>query len=85
MSSDWSEPINIGSDRMITINELAQLIGQIVNKPVTINNIPGPVGVMGRSSDNKLIQQVLGWQPPDNLESGLEKLYRWIELQHCKI
>jgi nucleoside-diphosphate-sugar epimerase len=85
MASGWTDPINIGSDRMITINELAQLIGRVVNKPVTINNIPGPVGVMGRSSDNNLIQQVLGWQPPDNLESGLEKLYHWIELQNCKI
>lgn len=81
MASDWTDPINIGSDRMITINQLALLIGRVVNKPVTIKNIPGPVGVMGRSSDNNLIQQVLGWQPPDNLESGLEKLYHWIALQ----
>lgn len=81
MASDYSEPINIGSDRMISINDLVQLISRIANKPVHINNIPGPMGVMGRTSDNTLIQQVLGWAPPDSLEAGLEKTYRWIESQ----
>jgi GDP-D-mannose 3', 5'-epimerase len=81
MSSDYSEPINIGSDRMISINNLVQLISHIAGKPVSIMNIPGPVGVMGRTSDNTLISQVLGWPPPDSLESGLEKTYRWIESQ----
>jgi nucleoside-diphosphate-sugar epimerase len=81
MSSDYSEPINIGSDRMISINNLVQLISHIAGKPVSIVNIPGPVGVMGRTSDNTLISQVLGWSPPDSLESGLEKTYRWIESQ----
>ena len=81
MASNYSEPINIGSDRMITVNDLVQLISRIANKPVHINNIPGPVGVMGRTSDNTLIQQVLAWAPPDSLESGLEKTYRWIESQ----
>lgn len=81
MASNYSEPINIGSDRMISVNDLVQLISRIANKPVHINNIPGPVGVMGRTSDNTLIQQVLGWAPPDSLESGLAKTYRWIESQ----
>ena len=81
MASDYSQPINIGSDRMITVNDLVQLISKIANKTVNINNIPGPVGVMGRTSDNTLIQQVLGWAPPDSLESGLEKTYQWIESQ----
>jgi len=81
MASDYSQPINIGSDRMITVNDLVQLISKIANKTVNINNIPGPVGVMGRTSDNTLIQQVLGWAPPDSLESGLEKTYKWIESQ----
>ena len=81
MASDYSQPINIGSDRMVTINDLVQLISRIAHKPVSIHNIPGPVGVMGRTSDNTLIRQVLDWAPPDNLESGLEKTYRWIESQ----
>lgn len=81
MASDHNDPINIGSARMISINQLVFLIGRVVNKSVCIRNIPGPVGVMGRTSDNAEIQRVLGWQPPDNLELGLEKLYNWIELQ----
>ena len=81
MASDYTQPINIGSDRMITINDLVQLISRIAGKPVDIVNIPGPVGVMGRTSDNTLIRQVLDWAPPDSLEAGLEKTYRWIESQ----
>jgi GDP-D-mannose 3', 5'-epimerase len=81
MASDYSQPINIGSDRMITVNDLVQLISHTAGKPVNIVNIPGPVGVMGRTSDNTLIRQVLGWAPSDNLESGLEKTYQWIESQ----
>jgi GDP-D-mannose 3',5'-epimerase len=81
MASDYSQPINIGSDRMVTVNALVQLISRIAGKPVSIVNIPGPVGVMGRTSDNTLIKQVLGWSPPDNLELGLEKTYGWIESQ----
>jgi nucleoside-diphosphate-sugar epimerase len=81
MASNYSQPINIGSDRMITVNDLVQLISRIASKPVNIVNIPGPVGVMGRTSDNTLIQQVLEWAPPDSLESGLEKTYKWIESQ----
>lgn len=79
MASDYTQPINIGSDRMITVNDLVQLISQIAGKPVNIVNIAGPVGVMGRTSDNTLIRQVLNWAPSDSLESGLEKTYRWIE------
>ena len=81
MASNYSQPINIGSDRMVTVNDLVQLISRIAGKPVSIVNIPGPVGVMGRTSDNTLIRHVLDWAPPDNLESGLEKTYRWIESQ----
>lgn len=81
MASDYSEPINIGSDRMVTVNDLVQLISGIAGKPVNIVNIPGPVGVMGRTSDNTLIRQVLDWAPPDSLESGLEKTYSWIQSQ----
>lgn len=81
MLSDCQTPINLGSARMISINGLVQLISTVVNKPVSIRNVPGPQGVMGRSSDNAMIEKVLGWQPPDNLEAGIEKLYHWIELQ----
>ena len=81
MASNYAQPINIGSDRMIAINDLVQLISGIAGKSVNITNIPGPVGVMGRTSDNTLIRQVLDWAPPDSLESGLEKTYRWIESQ----
>lgn len=81
MASDCTDPVNLGSARMITINQLVFLIAKLVSKSVCIRNIDGPCGVMGRTSDNTLIQQVLGWQPPDNLEAGLKKTYEWIELQ----
>jgi len=81
MASNYSQPINIGSDKMIAINDLVQLISGIADKPVSIVNIPGPVGVMGRTSDNTLIRQVLDWAPPDSLKLGLEKTYRWIQSQ----
>lgn len=81
MSSDCTVPINLGSARKIAINEMVRLISAIVNKPVTINNIPGPVGVMGRTSDNTLIKQLLNWAPADNLEYGLQQTYQWIEKQ----
>jgi GDP-D-mannose 3',5'-epimerase len=78
MDSNYTQPINIGSQRMITINQLVFLISKLANKSVSIRNIDGPLGVMGRTSDNTLVQQVLGWEPPDNLEHGLEQLYTWI-------
>jgi nucleoside-diphosphate-sugar epimerase len=81
MASTHTEPINLGSNRMISINDLVSLISRVAHKPVEIKNIDGPMGVMGRVSDNDLIQQVLGWQPPDNLESGLKQTYQWIEQQ----
>jgi nucleoside-diphosphate-sugar epimerase len=81
MASTHTEPINIGSDRMIAINDLVRLISTVVGKSVHIKNIDGPQGVMGRVSDNTVIYQVLGWRPPDNLESGLKQTYKWIEQQ----
>ena len=81
MASTHTEPINIGSSRMITINDLVQLISQVNNRPVEIRNIDGPRGVMGRTSDNTLIEQVLAWAPPDSLEAGLAETYKWIEQQ----
>lgn len=85
MDSDYSEPLNLGSERMITINNLAKLIAKIANKDITINNVSGPMGVMGRNSDNKLIKEVIGWAPPDNLEHGLTQTYRWISNELKKL
>lgn len=79
--SDCMFPINLGSDRMITINELTCLIANIANKKIKIQNIQGPVGVMGRSSHNSLIIEKIGWAPPDNLEHGLTMTYNWISEQ----
>jgi nucleoside-diphosphate-sugar epimerase len=81
MASDYTDPINIGSARMISINELVYLIADLCDKKIIINNVPGPQGVMGRVSDNALIQRVLGWEPPDNLEHGLEQTLKWIAQQ----
>jgi len=79
MESDYNQPLNLGSERMISINQLVFLIGKIVDKTVCIKNIEGPKGVMGRNSDNTLIREVLGWAPEDNLEYGLEQTYNWIK------
>jgi nucleoside-diphosphate-sugar epimerase len=79
MESDYDQPLNLGSERMISINQLVFLIGKIVDKTVCIKNIDGPKGVMGRNSDNTLIREVLGWAPEDNLEYGLEQTYNWIK------
>lgn len=81
MNSDYDKPVNLGSERMISINDLVLLIAGLTNKKVTINNIPGPIGVMGRRSDNKLIQEVTGWKPIEDLEAGLLKTYHWITEQ----
>jgi nucleoside-diphosphate-sugar epimerase len=76
--SDWEGPVNIGSEEMIAINDLAYLIASIADKKIEINNISGPVGVRGRNSDNDLIKQKLSWSPEFDLRLGLEKTYPWI-------
>jgi nucleoside-diphosphate-sugar epimerase len=78
VESDIDFPINLGSERMISINNLVFLIAKLVNKSVSINNISGPLGVMGRNSDNTLIKTKLNWAPADNLEQGLIETYKWI-------
>lgn len=78
MASDCEFPLNLGSERMISINDLAQLIAQRANKSIVINNVPGPMGVMGRNSHNKLISETIGWRPDEDLESGIDKTYSWI-------
>jgi len=81
MASECEFPLNLGSERMISINELAMLIAKIAGKKIVINNVPGPLGVMGRNSHNKLIRETIGWAPGDNLEYGIEKTYAWIKEQ----
>lgn len=82
MQSDYSEPLNLGTDRMVTINELARIVLDIANKrDVTIRHIDGPQGVRGRNSDNTRLREVLGWEPQVTLEDGLDQTYRWIEKQ----
>ncbi|MAR17874.1 MAG: NAD-dependent dehydratase [Rhodobacteraceae bacterium] len=78
MESDLTEPVNLGSTRKISINELVLLIAERSNKRVTIKNIDGPRGVMGRTSDNKLIKEKIDWAPDEDLETGIDKTYRWI-------
>lgn len=81
MNSDIKVPVNLGSERMISINDLALLIASLTNKHITIKNIPGPMGVMGRRSDNTLIRQLIDWAPREDLETGLINTYRWISEQ----
>ena len=85
MESDFSGPVNVGSEEMITINGLAQLIMDIAGKKLTIRNVPGPLGVRGRNSDNRLIYEKLHWRPNLPLRQGLEKTYAWIESQIEKV
>lgn len=74
-------PVNIGSEEMVTINSLASMIASVANKTIKLNNIPGPVGVMGRNSDNNLIRKELNWSPKYDLIAGIKKTYAWIEQQ----
>jgi nucleoside-diphosphate-sugar epimerase len=79
--SDWTGPVNIGSDEMVTINQLVGIAMDIAGKKLTINHIEGPLGVRGRNSDNKLIKEKLNWAPTQSLITGMENTYRWIEEQ----
>jgi nucleoside-diphosphate-sugar epimerase len=81
MESDFTGPVNIGSEEMIKINDLAQMVIDISGKNLTVNNIPGPVGVRGRNSDNKLYVDKIGWQPSQLLHTGIIKTYEWINKQ----
>ena len=81
LRSDFEGPVNIGSEEMISINGLAEMVIGISNKQIEINNIPGPLGVRGRNSHNDLIEQKLGWKPSQPLSKGIEKTYNWISFQ----
>jgi GDP-D-mannose 3',5'-epimerase len=81
VDSDFTGPVNIGSDEMVTINQLADMAIGISGKRMTMVHIEGPLGVRGRNSDNRLIREKLGWAPSASLHAGLEKTYAWIEAQ----
>ena len=82
MESDFMGPVNIGSEEMVSINQLVDIACEIDNKTHLVkNHIPGPTGVRGRNSDNRLIEKMLGWKPQHTLYEGLEKTYFWIESQ----
>lgn len=78
MNSDVSGPVNIGSDEMISLNDLAAMVMQIADKPLSIRHIEGPLGVRGRNSDNRLIEQLLSWRPSRPLQEGMRQTYAWI-------
>lgn len=81
MDSDFAGPVNIGSEEMVTINQLAEMAMDIAGKKLTIKHIPGPLGVRGRNSDNNLIEKKIGWKPSKPLKDGMIKTYNWIEQQ----
>jgi GDP-D-mannose 3',5'-epimerase len=82
MESDFTGPVNIGSEEMVSLNQLAEMVMNIAGKPLAIKNIPvSHIGVRGRNSDNKLIAEKLGWAPNRPLAEGLEKTYQWISEQ----
>jgi nucleoside-diphosphate-sugar epimerase len=79
MNSDFAEPLNLGQDRLVTINQLADMVADIAGIQVAKKHIPGPQGVRGRNSDNTRLLRVLDWQPEISLEEGLSRTYAWIE------
>lgn len=80
MRSEYRDPLNLGRDRMVTINQLAEIIIEIAGRrDISLQHVPGPQGVRGRNSDNSRLREVLGWEPATPLETGLVPTYRWIE------
>jgi len=81
MRSEYREPLNLGQDRLVTINQLADLIAEIAGIAIVKKHVPGPQGVRGRNSDNTRLREVLQWEPEIALEEGLYRTYIWIEEQ----
>jgi nucleoside-diphosphate-sugar epimerase len=81
MRSDYHEPLNLGQDRLISINDLADLVASVAGISIVKKHVPGPQGVRGRNSDNSRLRQVLRWEPTISLEQGLARTYAWIEQQ----
>jgi nucleoside-diphosphate-sugar epimerase len=80
-SPTFRGPVNIGSEEMVTINKLAEIVMEVAGKKLTLNHIEGPLGVRGRNSDNKLIKKALGWAPSKPLKDGIRETYKWISEQ----
>jgi GDP-D-mannose 3',5'-epimerase len=78
MDSDVSKPMNLGTEELVSINELADMVTDISGKVLVKHHVPGPEGVRGRNSDNTFMRHALGWEPPTSLRAGLEKTYEWI-------
>lgn len=81
MQSDYAQPLNLGQDRLVTINQLADMVSDIAGIDIIKKHVPGPQGVRGRNSDNTRLRAVLGWEPEISLEQGLTRTYAWIEEQ----
>lgn len=81
MRSDYPHPLNLGQDRLVSINQLANMIARLTHVGIITKHVPGPQGVRGRNSDNTRLRQVLGWEPQVPLEEGLARTYAWIEEQ----
>jgi nucleoside-diphosphate-sugar epimerase len=81
MRSDFHEPLNLGQDRMVSINELADIVADIAGVRIAKKHVDGPQGVRGRNSDNTKLREVLDWEPQISLEDGLRRTYDWIESQ----
>ena len=81
MQSEHTGPFNIGSDEMVTINQLVDFAAKASGKTIHKNHIEGPLGVRGRNSDNTLIRETLGWAPEFSLEKGVALTYNWIQEQ----
>lgn len=84
MNSQVFEPINIGSEEMVSINQLVEIVSKIANKKIKINHIDGPLGVRGRNSENSLVREVLNWDYEYSLEDGIKITYEWISKQIIK-
>jgi len=81
MQSDCEQPLNLGQDRLISINDLADLIADVAGVAIEKLHVPGPQGVRGRNSDNTRLRKVLGWEPEISLEEGFARTYQWIKSQ----
>jgi len=81
MASDYPNPVNIGSEEMVSIAGLVMMVGRLSGKRIHIRRVDGPVGVRGRNSDNRLMRKVTGWQPCVSLEEGIRRTYPWVEQQ----
>ena len=85
MQSSFAGPVNVGSEEMVTINDTASMVASIAGKRIRLRHIPGPTGVRGRNSDNRLIHEKLDWRPTMTLGDGLARTYAWIECQVLKV